>query len=60
MLLRRLVMAQPKLFCKDDFYSLQKEANSRQLANPFVVVLNATLLLFFEREFEGVLVGSAK
>jgi len=31
-----------------------------KLANPFVVVLNATLLLFFNRELEGMLVGIAK
>jgi hypothetical protein len=31
-----------------------------KLANPFVVVLNATLFLFFNREFKGVLVSSAK
>jgi len=60
MLPRRLVMAQPKLFCKDDFYSLQKEANSRQLANPSVVALNATLFVFFKSEVEGTLISSAK
>ena len=31
-----------------------------KLANPFVVALDATLFLFFNREFEGVLVSSAK
>jgi hypothetical protein len=31
-----------------------------KLANPFVVVLDATLFLFFNRELEGALVSGAK